>query len=157
MLLVASLLALTAGAEPIQAAPCPAPRPEARHEAVAVTASRTSGDSLMTVTVCLLTRPGSERIGSYHGELLFDSLTARVVRVERAPQGMRVENPKRAGRVAFAGASATGFDSGPVMTVVFRVLGGRPAGPSLQLKIHELSSDRRQNLAPTLRTRTESR
>src|SRR5262245_36945582 len=97
-------------------------------------------DTLVSVAVCvLLTRASAARIGSYHGELYFDSSTTRIARVEKPPGGgMRVENTTLAGRVNFAGAAPTGFSSGPLLNVVLRVRRG--AVPHVRLKIVELNA-----------------
>src|SRR5215218_5004898 len=85
---------------PADTSGCPAPT-GAYEATVRVRPRRSAGDSVLVVTVCLLARPGEKPVGSYHGELRFDSLGARVVRVDHAPDGVRVENPNVPGRIAF--------------------------------------------------------
>ena len=96
-------------------------------------------DTLATVTVCVVARSAAVRIGSYHGELLFDSSAVHVVRVEKPAGGMRVENATQPGRVNFAGAAPEGFAPGALVRVVLRI---RPRGnaPALQLTMRELNA-----------------
>src|SRR5688572_10159111 len=66
-------------------------------------AVRTARDTMVNATVCVVPSPSERaRIGSYHGELRFDSTAARVLRVVKPGEGMRVENTTPAGRVRFA-------------------------------------------------------
>jgi len=140
-MLVAALFALQlAGAGHALAAACARPPAKAADvEAfVAINPLRQS-DTLATVTVCVVARSATVRVGSYHGELLFDSTSVRVVRVEKTAGGMRVENATKSGRVNFAGAAPEGFPPGALVSVVLRV---QPRGkaPTLRLAIRELNT-----------------
>ena len=108
-------------------------------------------DSLATVTVCVVVRSPAVRVGSYHGELFFDSTSVRIVRVEKATGGMRVENATLPGRVNFAGAAPEGFPPGAIVRVVLRV---RPRGkaPALRLAMRELNAVDGKSLLPKLVT-----
>ena len=105
--------------------------------------SRMARDTVVTATVCVVRSgaPGGgagAKIGSYHGELHFDSTAARVLRVVKPGEGMRVENTTPAGRVRFAGADPAGFSEGTFLTVILRVAkpGTRPA---VRLQMLELN------------------
>jgi hypothetical protein len=74
-------------------------------------------DTLVSVTVCLLTDARQLRVAGYHGELRLPD-AYRVVTVVRPAGGTRIENSAVAGRVAFAGVAAEGLASGPLLTVV---------------------------------------
>jgi hypothetical protein len=110
-------------------------------------------DTVATATVCLAVRAGQPRIGSYHAELSFDSLAARVTRAERAAGGVRVENTTRPGVVAFAGAAPAGFDDGAAITLVLRL---RAPGrvPALRLRILELNTAAGADLTGAVRITT---
>jgi hypothetical protein len=95
-------------------------------------------DTLVTATVCIVSR--SAKIGSYHGELLYDSLTARFVRAETpTAAGMHAENSRESGRLRFAGAAPTGFPEPALLSVTLRV---RKAGtrPAVRLDVRELNA-----------------
>jgi hypothetical protein len=104
------------------------------------------GDTL-TATVCIVPMRGSAplKIGSYHGELHFDSTTT-VVRVEKLEGGVRVENATIGGQVNFAGAAPAGFPGRSLVTVVLR-LGTPAAKPTLRLQIKELNTTDGQKLS----------
>lgn len=123
----------------------------------------TPRDSLLRATVCVRLPPaGVTRIGSYHGELHFDSSLVAAVRVQRpAPAsgarggseggGMRVENTTIPGQVNFAGASPSGFPAGALVSVVLRLRtpGARPA---VRLRMLELNGTDGADLMRHLRT-----
>ena len=88
-----------------------------RASAFAVMDRRAPSDSVVTVTVCIVADSSRVRIAGYHGELTL-SPTARVVRVDRPPGATRIENAGVRGRVSFAGVSADGLRSGPVLGLV---------------------------------------
>src|SRR5258708_3583449 len=117
---IALIGAVFAAADTTPAEPCASTtrKPAAATHAFVVTQAR-SRDTLVSVAVCvILPKASAARIGSYHGELYFDSTTTRVASVERQPGGgMRVENTKLAGRVNFAGAAPAGFSSGALLNV----------------------------------------
>lgn len=141
MLTLALTLALLTGTPD----PCAALQPGRTITARLVTARQTPGDTL-TVTVCVVPARGSAplRIGSYHGELHFDSTTS-VVRVEKPDGGVRVENATLAGQVNFAGAAPTGFPGRALMSVVLK-LKSASAHPTLRLQIKELNTTDGQKL-----------
>ena len=120
--------------------PCAALKPGASVEARLVVSPVRARDSLASVAVCVVTpRESKAKIGSYHGELYFDSTAARVLRVEKLGGGLRVENTTLAGRVNFAGASPSGFAARSLLNVVLRVK--KPgARPKLELKMLELNA-----------------
>lgn len=91
-------------------------------------------------------RGTSLKIGSYHGELHFDSATVTVARVDKAEGGVRVENATIKGRVNFAGAAPAGFPGRALVTVVLKV-GKDAARPTLRLTIKELNTTDGQKLS----------
>jgi hypothetical protein len=128
------LIFLAGTRDTVPADPCAA-RASARAaaiEAFVVVPAMRARDTVVTAQVCVVprTEAGGQRakIGSYHGELRFDSTKARVVRVEKPAGGVRVENARIAGAVKFAGAEPLGFQPGRLLSVVLRVAtpGARP-------------------------------
>ena len=96
-------------------------------------------DTVMTASVCVLpATAGTGKIGSYHGELHFDSTRARVLRVQKPAGGVRVENTGVSGVVRFAGAEPSGFAPGQLLSVVFRVRTPGTNAP-MRLKMIELN------------------
>jgi len=85
-----------------------------RSSAFAVMDRRNPSDSVVTLTVCIVSDSSRVRIAGYHGELTL-SPNARVLRVDRPPGGTRIENAGMRGRVSFAGVAAEGIRSGPVL------------------------------------------
>ena len=153
-MLVAALFALqlaASGRTPVAADCGRTPAKAADIEAFVAVKPLRQSDSLATVTVCVVPRSASVHIGSYHGELLFDSTSVHVVRVEKTAGGMRVENATNPGRVNFAGAAPEGFPAGAMLRVVLRV---RPRGktPALRLAMKELNAVDGKNLLPQLVT-----
>src|SRR5687768_538941 len=155
----AAILMLVALSTPdtIPADPC-ASRAVSRRErieafvVVAPARPTAARDTMVSATVCIVgARSSAARIGSYHGELHFDSTAARVLQVVKPAEGMRVENSTRAGQVKFAGAAPTGFADGTFLTVLLRVVtpGSRPA---LRLQMLELNSTDGDNLMKRLAT-----
>src|SRR5262245_28454188 len=135
---VALVGAVLAGSDTVPPEPCASTsrKPAEAAQAFVVTQAR-SRDTLMRVAVCvMLPKASAARIGSYHGELYFDSTTTRVASVEKqSGSGIRVENTKLAGRVNFAGAAPTGFSSSALLNVVLRIRTG--ALPRVRLKMLE--------------------
>lgn len=120
-------------------------------------AARTARDTVVSATICVVpSRSGTVRIGSYHGELRFDSTAARVLRVVKPGDGMRVENTTHPGRVRFAGAAPAGISDGTLLTVVLRVRtpGARPA---LRLQMLELNGTDGRDLMKQLITSSAQR
>jgi len=135
------------GAGRTQADLCASRKPSAAIEAFVVLppvraqgARVVRGDTVVTAAVCVVPpKSSATKIGSYHGELYFDSTAARVLRVEKLGGGLRVENTTLAGRVNFAGASPSGFAARSLLNVVLRVK--KPgARPKLELKMLELNA-----------------
>lgn len=126
--------------------PCAALQPGRAITARLVATRHAPGDTL-TATVCVVPARGSAplKIGSYHGELHFDS-SAVVVRVDKPDGGVRVENASIAGQVNFAGAAPTGFPGRSLVTVVLKV-GTATANPVLRLRIRELNTTDGQKLS----------
>lgn len=128
---VAAMLMLSAAA---QSGPCPV-APAAGVVHAYVNPQRASArDSLVTVTVCLAGSESTGRIGSYHGELLYDRNTATLVRLNPVTGGARADNAQ-SDRISFAGANPTGFTSPVVLSAVFMMR--TRAAPSLKLRILE--------------------
>jgi hypothetical protein len=126
--------------------PCAGLQPGRTITARLVTSRTTPGDTLIA-TVCVVPMRGSAalKIGSYHGELHFDS-TATVVRVDKPEGGVRVENTTIRGQVNFAGAAPSGFPGRSLVTVVLKL--GKPAvKPTLRLQIKELNTTDGQKLS----------
>jgi len=126
--------------------PCAELQPGRTITARLVTSRTTPGDTLIA-TVCVVPMRGSAalKIGSYHGELHFDS-TATVVRVDKPEGGVRVENTTIRGQVNFAGAAPAGFPGRSLVTVVLKL--GKPvAKPMLRLQIKELNTTDGQKLS----------
>lgn len=119
---------------------CASAKPAASLRAVVVVPAAQAKDTLVRATVCLVpATAGAANVGSYHGELHFDSTLVSVVKVEKPAGGVRVENANLKGQVNFAGASPAGFPGRSLVTVVLRVR--RPgATPVLRLTIKELNS-----------------
>jgi hypothetical protein len=132
-----SLLALTLLASPSE--PCVSKGPKSAVEAFVELSAPRPRDTVVTAVVCLSVRANAKKVGSYHGELYFDSTAARVIRVESPADGMRVDNAGKAGQVNFAGAAPGGFAAGSLLRVQLRV---KPAGrrPTVRLRILELNS-----------------
>ena len=95
-------------------------------------------DTLVTATVCVVST--ASRIGSYHGEVHYDTVAARLVRAD-APEGegLHAENTRESGRIRFAGAAPTGVSEPSLLTITLRV---RKAGtrPVLRLDMRELNA-----------------
>jgi hypothetical protein len=127
--------------------PCATLQPGRTITARIVTTRHAPGDT-MTATVCIVPQRDAAalRIGSYHGELHFDSTMVRVARVDRPEGGIRVENSTLGGQVNFAGAAPSGFPGRALVTVVLK-LQGASAKPSLRLLIKELNTTDGQKLS----------
>jgi len=139
MMALASVLTLGAP-DSVPPASCAARQPGARPQAFVAVAPATRRDTAVIATVCVkLSARSAARLGSYHGELHFDTSLVRSVRVVKADGGMRVENATVAGQVNFAGADPTGFADGALVKVVLRL---RTAGarPALNLEMKELNT-----------------
>lgn len=128
---------------------CAAKRPAAAVESWVAMRPIRAADTVVTAHVCVVTRSASTKIGSYLGELRFDSTAARVLRVERVAGGMRAENPTRPGEVKFAGAAPDGFPRGTFVSVVLR-LSRRGSAPRLGLRMLELNAVDGAPLLPLL-------
>ena len=125
-----------------------AARGRAGIEAFVVQPKPAARDTLVRATVCVTSRAP---VASYHGELSFDSTAARVVAVEKPKDGMRVDNPKLAGSVRFAGAAPAGFTDPAYVTVTFRV--AKPGtSPRLRLRMIELNGTDGKSLLKDLVT-----
>lgn len=134
---VVTLTAVVALADSTPAEQCAA-RARSGVEAFVVMTKPAARDTLVRATVCVV-GAAPARVGSYHGELSFDSTSARVVSVEKPNDGMRVDNAKRAGSVRFAGAAPQGFTDPAFVTVAFRL--SRPGfAPRVRLRMVELNS-----------------
>ena len=133
-----ALLAVAA-TDSVPADPCASRKAAAAPQAFVSASRPVARDTLVVAAVCVLPATGVRKVGSYHGELHFDSTQARVLRVEKPAGGVRVENTGLPGMVKFAGAEPNGFAPGRLISVVFRVR--RPgASPALRLKMIELNA-----------------
>lgn len=157
---IALIGAVFAAADTTPAEPCastahkPGAAPQAFLVSQAVSPTRPR-DTLVTVAVCVvLPKASAAKVGSYHGELYYDSTTTTVARVEKLSSGgIRVENATLAGRVNFAGAAPAGFPAGPLVSVVLRT---RPGAPSrVRLKMIELNATDGTSLMKALVTSSE--
>jgi len=140
LLIALSSLRLLAAPDTAPPASCAARKAGAAAEAFVAVAPARARDTVMRASVCVVMPTGSRAmIGSYHGELHFDSTAVAAVRVQRVEGGMRVENTTIPGRVNFAGAAPAGFPQGTVLSVVLRL---RKAGvqPAVQLRMLELNT-----------------
>jgi hypothetical protein len=124
-------------------------RPTATVEAWIAMAAPRPADTLVTAQVCIATRSAATKVGSYTGELRYDSTSVQVLKVERGAGGMRVENATRRGEVKFAGAAPNGFPEGAVMTLSLRVT-RRGMKPALRLRFVELNAANGTSLLPQL-------
>ena len=143
-------LAVSAASDTSPSDPCATRKPSASIEAFVVMPAMRARDSVVSAAVCVVTaRSSTAKIGSYHGELYFDSTAASVLRVEKTTDGLRVENTSLAGRVNFAGAAPTGFSTRMLLNLKLRV---RKAGahPRLRLKMLELNATDGRNLMKQL-------
>jgi hypothetical protein len=92
------------------------------------------------VTLCLVGPSGATRIGSYRGEVRFDSTRVEVVKVDPGAGGMRTENSKLPGRLLFAGASPSGFTDPVMLRATVRLLRGERVLPPITLRMGEIWS-----------------
>jgi len=143
MHVIASLLLASLATVAVDTAPpttCAARKAGATPQAFVAIAPETARDTVVRATVCVtLAAKSDAKVGSYHGELYFDSLAVAAVRVQKPAGGMRVENTTIPGRVNFAGAAPAGFPPGALVQVVLRLkqTGARPA---VRLQMLELNS-----------------
>jgi hypothetical protein len=93
---------------------CGAPA-RGRTSAFAVLERRAPSDTTATITVCLVSDETALRLAGYHGEITLGR-PSRIVSVNRAAGGTRVENTTEPGRVSFAGVVADGLASGPLLS-----------------------------------------
>ena len=149
-------LVLSVATDSVAPDACPARKPAGIEAFVALKPARIQArDTLVRATVCVARKAGT-KIGSYHGELTFDSTLARVVSVTKPPAGMRVENTTRKGLVKFAGANPAGFSEDALITVILRVRAPR-AAQTVQLKMLELNSVDGTNLMKQVVTTSAGR
>lgn len=133
LLLALALLPLTQPADP-----CGARRASSGAASWVTSRPVRARDTVVTAVVCLRHAP-DVKVGSYLGDLLFDTTRARVLNVTHPIGGMRVENAREGGRVRFAGADPQGFRDGVLLEVTLRL---RVAGqaPTFSLQMKELNS-----------------
>jgi hypothetical protein len=110
----AAVLSATVAANEPASTVCGVPAPGSA-TAFAVIQRRTPADTLVTITVCLVTDTTRLRIAGYHGEVSFGP-SGRVLHVDRPPGATRIENTAVRGRVAFAGVAAQGLSPGPLLS-----------------------------------------
>ncbi|HJQ20560.1 MAG TPA: hypothetical protein VJ867_09450 [Gemmatimonadaceae bacterium] len=119
---------------------CAARRATSSPVAFVAVAASGARDTVVRAMVCVrLPASSKAKIGSYHGELHFDSTSVGDVHVQKAEGGMRVENATIPGQVNFAGAAPAGFPDGALVSVVLRL---RTPGvrPTLRLQLMELNT-----------------
>lgn len=165
---VLASLALAALPEPASADPCASRKPGTGIAAFVVVAPPSGSgtgrgaqgatrDTVVRATVCIVpSGPVTRRIGSYHGELLFDSTAARVLGVVKPGGGMRVENTGQEGRVRFAGAEPAGFTDGALLTVLLR-MATPGVSPKFRLEMRELNATDGSDLMKQLHTSAAQR
>lgn len=144
------MLAFGATSQGVASDLCASQKPGASMAAVVVMPARQVRDTLVRATVCVVpARAQATKIGSYHGELYFDSTAVSVVSVQKPEGGVRVENTTLKGQVNFAGAAPSGFPGRALVTVVLKL---RRAGaqPALRLKMKELNGTDGANLMQRL-------
>jgi hypothetical protein len=112
-------------------------------------ASQAPADTLLRAAVCYVGSSTVVGLGSYHGRLFYDSTKVKALRAEEISQGYHAENLARSGVVDFAGASASGFESGPLLEVLFRAPHDYRA--ALRLEMIEANSVTRGPLLPQLK------
>lgn len=135
----------------VHAAPAACDRPQRTMTIAYVAADAPArADTTITALVCLTAGTGASGIGSYHGELAYDTSAARVLSVRHPSDGARLENDRAPGVIAFVGASTSTFASGVQLTVRFRLKAPGRA-PALVLRISELNDAAGHSLRPTLR------
>lgn len=105
----------------------------------------------LSVVICVVTPDENVRLGSYRGEVRWDSTALDAAGVERPPGGMRLENLRTPGIVKFAGATPSGFMSGPQLVLHLRPTAARRAGGGLQkpqLQMQEMHGTDGRSLIP---------
>lgn len=103
-------------------------------------------DTIVVAVVCV--RHASDvKIGSYLGDLMYDTTDVRVVDVTHPSGGMRAQNARDGGRIRFAGADPQGFTEGALLRATLRL---RKPGrtPKFTLRMRELNSTGGANLMP---------
>jgi hypothetical protein len=112
---------------------------------VTTRASGTSSSSLVVAAVCLAAGDTAARVASYHCIMTWDAATALLVDVDHDAAGMRAENTLLPGTVDFAGASPSGFASGPLLAIRLRSTRGLRL-PAVRIRILELHSTSGEDL-----------
>jgi hypothetical protein len=142
--LAAPLAVVPALAQPATAGPatepCAASGPRVRAFVALPRGAEPAADGTVEVALCLVASSPDNPIGSYRGELRFDSTEVRVVRVERGRGGLRIENGNKPGRLLFAGAAPTGFREPLVLRAALAPGAGSTALASVSLILHELTA-----------------
>src|ERR1019366_3449458 len=95
-----------------------------------------AGDTIALVRLCLV--PPKSGIGSYNATLTFDSTIMRATRVD-VTGGMQAVNATVQGVIRLAGAAPSGFQRGPLATIVFRPKRGKSLS-KIRLTLIEASS-----------------
>lgn len=114
-----------------------------------------TGLGAVTVWVCLRL-PAAMALGSYNGQLTWDSTAARALDIASPPGGSRVANRFERGRVRFAGAAPAGFADGEVLRVRMSTL--RPGVPvRLVLRWREVNAVDGRSLLSDLRVDSVAR
>jgi hypothetical protein len=113
-----------------------------------ITGTPSAADGTVAATVCLRAASGAPRVGSYQGEVRYDPAQVEIVRVDRMPGGMRVDNVTRPGRLLFAGANPSGFGEPVLLRLRLRPRAGRAAAPALELQVREVSAVGGGDLTP---------
>lgn len=110
---------------------------------------RSPNDTLLRALVCYAGSSTLPALGSYHGRLFYDASHMTAVRTEENSSGVQAENLAKPGVVDFAGASASGFQSGQLLGVVLRAPQGYQ--PALRLEIVEANGVTRSSILQQLK------
>lgn len=135
--MIAFLLVATLAAAP--AKPCVSTAKEA---AVFLEYEINAARDVFGVRVCLATL-GTTKAGSFHIDVLYDSVALRVNSVKAgAAAGAQASNPNKAGVVGIAGANPRGIGSGELATITFRRAkkGSRAAFAAFTIRLLEINS-----------------
>lgn len=121
-------------------------KPRARGAFVYLEREKVRGaDSVVALRLCLLP-PRAAGVGSFHLQVVYDSLRLRGARVS-GTGAFVVANPARPGTIELAGANPRGFPRGALARIELRTT-GRTAG-NIGVTVLELNSTSGANLRPS--------
>ena len=115
------------------------PRTGGTSPVLSLTASEEAPRVEATITVTAQATPasGAKAVGSFAGDLRYDSSQLSFVGEARLPSGMRALNPQP-GHIRVAGAAAEGFEDGRLFAVTFKVKDPRGLA-TIELALDELN------------------